>query len=136
MRIIFTNGVFDIIHPGHIRFLKQAKALGDFLVVAINGDESAKKLKGPGRPINNEHSRYEVMKSIRYVNYVVIFAQDTPEFVIKCLPFKPHVIVKGGDYQPGEVITGGIKEVVIIPYEVGFSTTQIIERAKDACISV
>lgn len=127
-KIVFTNGVFDILHLGHIRLLKKAKELGDFLVVALNTDVSARALKGPGRPINKEMDRYEVMKSIRYVDYVVLFAQNTPEFVIGCLPFMPDIIVKGGDYESEEVVTGGIKEVVIIPYEKGYSTTKIIDK--------
>lgn len=128
-RIIFTNGVFDIIHRGHVRFLKQAKALGDFLCVALNTDHSAYQAKGR-KPINYEMDRYEVVKALKPVDYVVLFAQPTPEFCIQCLPFTPNVIVKGGDYKPEEVITGGIKEVVIIPYEDGYSTSGIIEKIR------
>jgi D-beta-D-heptose 7-phosphate kinase/D-beta-D-heptose 1-phosphate adenosyltransferase len=129
VRIVFTNGVFDLLHEGHRHLLREAKALGDFLVVAINTDASARKLKGEGRPIQNEWTRYCNMKNVPEVDYVVLFAQDTPEFIIRALPFPCDVIVKGDDYKREDVITGGIPEVAIIGRRPGISTTKLIEEA-------
>lgn len=129
--VAFTNGCFDIIHRGHIASLSDAAKEADFLIVALNSDESTKRLKGPTRPINDEQSRALVMASLAMVDGVVIFDQDTPLEIIKQL--KPDVLVKGGDYTIDQIV--GAKEVqefggrvVINPIVEGFSTTSIAEK--------
>ena len=133
-KIVFTNGCFDILHIGHIRYLQQASKLGDVLVVGINSDESVKRLKGDSRPINNEKDRCEMLASFGFVDFVVIFNEDTPLELIN--EIKPGVLVKGGDYKPDEVVGkseveswGG--ELVLLPFVEGKSTTNIINRIKD-----
>lgn len=127
--VSFTNGVFDILHEGHIFSLSQAAAEGDRLVVALNSDESVKRLKGPTRPINREQSRALLMASLVMVDAVVIFEQDTPLELVQTI--LPDVMVKGGDYTP-ESVAGGREvianggRVVINPLIEGISTTQII----------
>lgn len=130
-QIAFTNGCFDILHEGHIFSLSQAAKEGDILIVGINSDASAKRLKGPLRPINNEHSRALLVASLVMVDAVVIFEEDTPLEIITAL--MPGTIVKGGDYTVEQVV--GAKEVmanggrvVINPIISGFSTTGIIEK--------
>ena len=132
-KISFTNGVFDILHEGHIFSLSQAASEGDILVVAVNSDASVKRLKGPDRPVNNEKSRALILASLVMVDAVVIFEEDTPLDVIKTL--LPDAIVKGGDYTPEQI--AGAKEVianggrvVINPLIEGVSTTGIIERLR------
>lgn len=131
--ISFTNGVFDILHEGHIFSLTQAAAEGDILIVAVNSDASVKRLKGPERPVNNENSRALVLASLIMVDAVVIFEEDTPLHVITQL--MPDVIVKGGDYKveqiagAREVIANGGR-VVINPLIEGVSTTGIIEKMR------
>lgn len=130
-RIVFTNGCFDLLHPGHIYTLTQAKALGDVLVVAINSDASVKRLKGERRPILNQEERTVMLSALAMVDYVTIFAEDTPLEVIRLL--LPDVLVKGGDWGADavvgrEVVEANGGEVVLIPYQAGFSTTDIIER--------
>jgi D-beta-D-heptose 7-phosphate kinase / D-beta-D-heptose 1-phosphate adenosyltransferase len=130
-RIVFTNGCFDLLHPGHIYTLTQAKALGDVLVVAINSDASVKRLKGERRPILNQEERAVMLSALAMVDYVTIFAEDTPLEVIRLL--SPDVLVKGGDWGADavvgrEVVEANGGEVVLIPYQAGFSTTDIIER--------
>lgn len=130
LTIAFTNGVFDILHEGHIFSLSQAASEGDVLIVAVNGDASVKRLKGPTRPINSENSRALLLASLVMVDAVVIFTEDTPIELVKAL--LPDVMVKGGDYKPeqiagaAEVIANGGR-VVINPLIEGISTTQIIE---------
>ena len=133
--IVFTNGCFDILHEGHIYSLSQAAKEGDILIVGVNSDASVKKLKGEGRPVNKEHSRALVLASLLMVDAVVIFEEDTPLKLITTL--QPDVLVKGGDYTPGQVVGG--KEVmalggrvVINPLVAGFSTTGIIEKLKQS----
>jgi rfaE bifunctional protein nucleotidyltransferase chain/domain len=130
-RIVFTNGCFDLLHPGHIHTLTQAKALGDVLVVAINSDASVKRLKGERRPILNQEERAVMLSALAMVDYVTIFAENTPLEVIRLL--LPDVLVKGGDWGADavvgrEVVEANGGEVVLIPYQTGFSTTDIIER--------
>ena len=130
-RIVFTNGCFDLLHPGHIHTLTQAKALGDVLVVAINSDASVKRLKGERRPILNQEERAVMLSALAMVDYVTIFAENTPLEVIRLL--LPDVLVKGGDWGADavvgrEVVEANGGEVVLIPYQAGFSTTDIIER--------
>lgn len=132
-KIAFTNGVFDILHPGHIYSLSQAAKEADYLIVGLNSDASVKRLKGETRPINNEESRALLLASLVMVDAVVIFEEDTPLELIKAI--MPDVLVKGGDYTIEEI--AGAKEVianggqvVINPILEGFSTTSIIEHLK------
>lgn len=131
--VAFTNGVFDILHEGHIASLSQAAQEGDYLVVAVNGDASVKRLKGESRPINNENSRALLLSCLLMVDAVIIFHEDTPLELIKQL--LPDVMVKGGDYTVEQI--AGAKEVianggrvVINPIVEGVSTTGIIEKMK------
>ncbi len=132
-KIVFTNGCFDILHVGHIRYLQEAAKLGDVLVIGLNSDASVKRLKGPERPINGELERAEMLGALGFVDYVAIFDEDTPLELITQI--QPDVLVKGGDYEPDEVV--GKKEVeewggklVLIPFVEGKSTTRIIEKIK------
>lgn len=132
-KIVFTNGCFDILHVGHIRYLQEAAKLGDVLVIGLNSDASVKRLKGPERPINGELERAEMLGALGFVDYVAIFEEDTPLKLINTI--QPDVLVKGGDYEPDEVV--GKKEVeerggklVLIPFVEGKSTTRIIEKIK------
>ncbi|MFN8243119.1 MAG: D-glycero-beta-D-manno-heptose 1-phosphate adenylyltransferase [Ferruginibacter sp.] len=132
-RIVFTNGVFDILHEGHIASLSDAAANGNILIVALNTDASVKRLKGESRPVNNENSRALIMASLVMVDAVLLFDEDTPLELIRAI--LPDVLVKGGDYTPETVV--GAKEVIaaggelkIVPIKEGFSTTGIIERMK------
>jgi len=129
--IAFTNGVFDILHEGHIAVLSQAASFADVLIVGVNSDASVKKLKGEGRPVNNENSRALIIASLIMVDAVVIFNEETPLELIKII--KPDVLIKGGDYTTETMV--GSKEVLdnggrieIIPIKEGFSTTGIIKR--------
>jgi D-beta-D-heptose 7-phosphate kinase/D-beta-D-heptose 1-phosphate adenosyltransferase len=129
-RIIFTNGCFDLLHIGHIRYLEEAKSLGDILVVGVNSDASVRGLKGPNRPILPEEERAEILSGLGCVNYVTIFDEPTPFNLISLL--LPHVLVKGGDWTKEETVgwetverTGG--EVVILSFVEGASTSQLIE---------
>lgn len=127
-KIVFTNGCFDIIHVGHIRYLREAKTLGDVLIVGINSDLSVSKIK-PLRPINPENYRAEVLSSLEMVDYVVIFNEETPYELIKMV--RPDVLVKGGDWKKEEIVGSDIaKETFSLPYVEGISTSEIIERIK------
>jgi D-beta-D-heptose 7-phosphate kinase/D-beta-D-heptose 1-phosphate adenosyltransferase len=132
-RIVFTNGVFDLLHPGHVDVLVGARAQGDALVVGVNSDASVKRLKGPDRPIRSEGERAYVLAAIEAVDAVTLFDQDTPLELIRLL--RPDVIVKGGDYTPETVVgandvRGRGGDVVIIPLTPGHSTTSTIERLR------
>ncbi len=130
-KVIFTNGCFDILHLGHVKYLDKAKKLGDFLIVGLNSDKSVARLKGQNRPINSEFSRAVVLSALCSVDFVVIFDEDTPLNLIKKI--KPEILVKGGDYNGKEVVGSDIaKEVVLIDFQKGFSTTNIIKRIKNA----
>lgn len=130
-RIVFTNGCYDLLHPGHIRLLEQARRLGDILILALNTDRSVRENKGLGRPIISQDERAEVAAALDSVDYVVLFDEATPrEIIAKVLP---DVLVKGGDWGPDEIVgreevkaAGG--RVVSIPVEAGYSTSSIIER--------
>ena len=129
-QVVFTNGCFDILHPGHIRYLGVARNQGDFLIVAINSDRSVRAIKGHRRPILEEHSRAEVIAALQSVDLVLIFDEDNPLAVIQRL--LPDILVKGGDWAEDQIIgaetvrqNGG--RVMSIPFETGFSTTKIIE---------
>jgi len=131
--VVMTNGCFDILHPGHVSYLKNAKQLGDKLIVAVNTDESVRRLKGEGRPINNTHHRMDVLAGLGSVDFVVPFSEDTPQRLIAKL--LPNVLVKGGDYKV-EDIAGGAEvianggEVKVLNFEDGCSTTNIINSIK------
>jgi rfaE bifunctional protein nucleotidyltransferase chain/domain len=131
--VAFTNGVFDLLHPGHVDVLTGARAAGDALVVGLNSDASVRRLKGPERPVRNEAERAYVLAALETVDAVVVFEQDTPLELVTCL--QPDVIVKGGDYTPDSIVgarevraRGG--QVVVIPITPGQSTTAIIERLR------
>jgi len=130
-KVVFTNGVFDILHIGHLKYLKEAKALGDVLIVGINSDSSTSILKGAGRPLVNENERAKIISSLYFVDYVIIFPEDTPERLIREL--RPDIYVKGGDYRLDDlpelktVISYGGK-VRILSHEFNKSTTNIIRK--------
>lgn len=128
-KIVFTNGCFDILHAGHVRYLSEAKACGDVLILGLNSDDSLKRLKGKSRPINNQLDRATIVAALASVDYVVIFEQDTPYQLIKSI--KPHILVKGGDYQGKKVVGQDIAdELKLINFVDGKSTTQMIEKIK------
>jgi D-glycero-beta-D-manno-heptose 1-phosphate adenylyltransferase len=132
--IVFTNGVFDILHPGHIRYLRDARALGDLLIVGVNSDRSVKALaKAPNRPINPEAERVEVLSALASVDAVVIFDEDTPHAIISAL--QPDILVKGADWGENAIVGRDIVEarggkVVRIALAEGYSTTKIIDRIR------
>ena len=130
-KVVFTNGCFDILHVGHVKYLQEAKAQGDILVVGINADASVRKLKGAERPIQNEEDRGEVLSALACVDFVAIFEEDTPENLIKLL--KPDVLVKGGDWKVDQIVGsdfvmsyGG--KVKSLQFVKGKSTTNIVSK--------
>lgn len=132
-KIVFTNGCFDLIHQGHIDYLARAADLGNVLIVGLNSDESVRRIKGNGRPIQDERSRSLILASFRFVEAVVLFDQDTPYELIQLV--QPDVLVKGSDYKPEEIVgydvvkaKGG--EVITIEYLDGYSTSALIHRIK------
>jgi len=131
-KVVFTNGCFDLLHVGHVRYLQAARALGDFLVLGLNDDASVRRLdKGPGRPLVPQNERAEILAALACIDAVVLFSQDTPLELIRTL--RPNILVKGGDYTPEsivgrpEVLTWG-GEVHVIPFVPGRSTSSLIER--------
>lgn len=135
MRIVFTNGCFDLVHRGHIAYLNDAKRLGDILVVGLNSDSSVKRLKGEERPINNEADRKYLLENLKAVDFVFIFSEDTPYELIKSV--KPNVLVKGGDWRPEQIVgsdlvleSGG--EVKSLRFEDGYSSTNLIEKIRSS----
>ena len=133
--LVFTNGVFDLLHVGHVRYLAAARALGDALVVAVNSDRAVRELKGEGRPIVNEHERAEILAALRQVDYVTIFDDLSPRSLIAML--LPDVLVKGGDYALDEIhgrdeveAAGG--KVISLPFVAGASTSTMIEKMRKA----
>jgi D-beta-D-heptose 7-phosphate kinase/D-beta-D-heptose 1-phosphate adenosyltransferase len=127
MTVVFTNGCFDVLHRGHLEYLKQSKGLGDTLVVGLNSDASVRRLKGPTRPVNNETDRFLLLRALRFVDQVVLFDEDTPYELIKKV--RPDIITKGGDYKPETVIGNDLAKVVILTYLDGYSTTRILNAA-------
>ena len=133
-RIVFTNGLFDLLHPGHVRYLKDARALGDVLIVGVNSDRSARAQgKAPDRPINTEAERCEVLAALASVDAVVVFDEDTPHEIITLI--QPDILVKGADWGENEIVGRDTVEarggkVVRIPLAEGYSTTRIIDRIK------
>ena len=130
-RIVFTNGCFDIIHRGHISYLNEARSLGDFLIVGVNSDSSVSKLKGPSRPVNNENDRAFVMSSLKPVDAVIIFNEDTPYELISSV--QPDVLVKGGDWKPEDIVGSDIVlkkggEVKSLKFIKNYSTTSLLEK--------
>jgi rfaE bifunctional protein nucleotidyltransferase chain/domain len=134
-RVVFTNGCFDILHPGHARYLWKARRLGDYLIVALNSDRSVRAIKGPGRPVLGQEARSELLAALGAVDAVVIFDEDDPLRVIQQLV--PDVLVKGGDWPEEEIIGADVVkraggEVHRIPFVTGHSTSSIIERIRQA----
>ena len=133
--VVFTNGVFDLLHPGHLAVLEAARKLGDVLIVGLNSDASARKLsKGSGRPVQNEKSRYVMLAGLRCVSAVAVFDEPTPLELIKLI--RPDVLVKGADYSKTEVVGSDYVEalgghVVLVPLAEGYSTTELIARIKE-----
>jgi D-beta-D-heptose 7-phosphate kinase/D-beta-D-heptose 1-phosphate adenosyltransferase len=134
-RLVFTNGCFDILHPGHVAYLHEARSLGDALVVGLNTDDSVRRLKGPERPFNDQAARALVMAALASVDAVSLFGEDTPAELIEALV--PDVLVKGGDYEPDTVVgasavreAGG--EVRILPFRHGYSTTALVDRIRES----
>ena len=129
-KIVFTNGCFDILHVGHVKYLEVAKSYGDVLILGLNADSSVKKLKGPTRPINTQDDRAYILASLESVDYVVIFEEETPYELIKLI--KPHVLVKGGDYEGKEVVGQDIAdELKLVQFVDGKSTTNTIKRIQN-----
>jgi D-beta-D-heptose 7-phosphate kinase / D-beta-D-heptose 1-phosphate adenosyltransferase len=124
-KVVFTNGCFDILHRGHIELLRYCKKHGLKVIVGLNSDKSIKRLKGDSRPINNQNDRKFLLESLRYVDEVIIFNEDTPYNIIKKI--KPDIIVKGGDYKEKDIIGSDISKVKIFKYVEGYSTTKKIK---------
>ena len=134
-RVVFTNGVFDILHPGHLRYLQQARALGDALIIGLNSDASVRRNKGPQRPVNPEHERAEILEALACVDAVVVFDEETPAEIIRAI--QPDILVKGADWAADAIVGRDTVEarggsVVRIPVEPGHSTTAIIQKIRDA----
>ena len=131
--VVFTNGVFDLLHPGHVRYLQRARGLGDALIVGVNSDRSVRANKGPTRPITPEDERVEILLALSAVDAVVIFDEDTPHAVISAL--QPDVLVKGADWAEHAIVGRDVVEarggrVVRIPVEAGHSTSEIVEKIR------
>lgn len=133
-KIVFTNGCFDLLHVGHVRYLQEAKKLGDVLVIGVNSDVSVQRLKGPTRPVQTEADRAEILAALGCVDFTVIFTEDTPENLIKIV--KPDILVKGGDWKIEQIVgsdfviaKGG--KVLSLQFVDGKSTTKLIEKATD-----
>jgi rfaE bifunctional protein nucleotidyltransferase chain/domain len=132
-KVVFTNGCFDILHPGHLHLLREAKALGDLLIVAINSDASVRQIKGASRPIVADAGRAELVAALEIVDYVTLFDDLDPYRLVN--EIRPDVLAKGGDYNRNQVVGGDLVErwggkVALIPLLNGFSTTQIIDRVR------
>jgi len=132
-KVVFTNGCFDILHVGHVRYLQQARELGDILVVAVNTDSSVKVLKGPSRPIQNEQDRVEILSALSCVDFVTLFSEQTPLELIKKI--QPDVLVKGGDWPVEKIVGYDIVQakggkVLSLPFVEGRSTTSIIDKSQ------
>lgn len=131
--VVFTNGVFDLLHSGHVRYLRDARALGAALIVGVNSDRSARAIKGPERPVNPEHERAEVLRGLTSVDAVVIFDEETPHAVISTI--QPDVLVKGADWGPDDIVGRDVVEarggrVVRLTLSPGFSTSQLIGKIR------
>lgn len=131
-KIVFTNGCFDLLHIGHVRYLKEARSLGEFLVVGINSDSSVKQLKGPSRPIQSELDRAEILASLASVDATIIFNESTPELLIQSI--KPDILVKGGDWTVDQIVGGAFVQsyggkVLSLQFIEGKSTTRLVEKS-------
>ena len=131
--VVFTNGVFDLLHPGHVRYLQQARLLGDALIVGVNSDRSVRSIKGEGRPITPESERAEILAALKPVDAVVLFDDDTPHALIRKL--QPDVLVKGADWGEESIIGRDVVEarggkVVRVPFATGYATTRIIQKIR------
>ena len=132
LKIVFTNGCFDLLHVGHVRYLQEAKSLGDILIVGLNTDKSVQKLKGPTRPIQNENDRMEILAGLACVDFVTLFDEDTPLELIRFV--KPQVLVKGGDWKPEQIVGsdfvlsqgGSVKSLQFVQ---GKSTTSLVAKS-------
>ena len=132
-KVVFTNGCFDILHLGHVRYLTKARSLGDLLVIGLNKDSSVRKLKGPTRPVTPEKERAEVLSALACVDYIVFFSDKTPERLIRAL--RPDFLVKGGDWKKEQIVGSAFVESYggktrSLPFVKGFSTTGLIEKIK------
>lgn len=132
-KIVFTNGCFDIIHLGHIVYLSRAKDLGDILLIGLNTDDSVKRLKGNNRPVNNEQERAMLLASLRFVDGIILFSEDTPYELIK--KTEPDILVKGSDYKKDEIVGADIikkygGELVTIDFLEGYSTSSVLDKIK------
>jgi rfaE bifunctional protein nucleotidyltransferase chain/domain len=132
-KVVFTNGCFDLLHPGHVRYLRAARALGDVLVVGLNSDASVRRLKGPERPLVAEKARAEVMAALEMVDGVIVFAEDTPRELITAL--QPDVLVKGGDWAVQDIVGSDVVrarggKVRSLRFAPGYSTTALVERIR------
>jgi len=134
-KLVFTNGCFDILHAGHVRYLREAKALGDILIVGLNSDASVRRLKGNSRPVNNQIDRAIVLSGLSAVDFICVFDEDTPYELIKAL--EPNVLVKGGDWRPDQIVgadivltSGGI--VKSLNFVEGLSSTNIIDKMRNS----
>ena len=132
-RMVFTNGVFDLLHPGHVRYLRDARRLGDALMVAVNSDRSVRAIKGPARPINPEGERAELLLALECVDAAVIFDEETPHEIVKKI--QPDILVKGADWGPDNIVGRDIVEarggrVVRLELAPGYSTTELIKRVR------
>ncbi len=130
-KVAFTNGCFDILHYGHVKYLKDAKQMADMLVVGLNSDTSVRRIKGKLRPINTERDRARVLAALSCVDYITIFSEETPLRLIKLI--KPDVLIKGGDWDMAKIVGSGFVKTyggktVVIPYLKGYSTTSLIEK--------
>lgn len=133
-KVVFTNGCFDILHRGHAAYLEQAKSLGDFLVVGVNSDESVRKLKGEGRPVNNENDRAYLLEMLKPVDFVIIFNEETPYELIKSI--NPDFLVKGGDWKEDEIVGSDIVrknggKVMSLKFIDNYSTTGIMKKISE-----
>jgi rfaE bifunctional protein nucleotidyltransferase chain/domain len=131
--VVFTNGVFDLLHPGHVRYLEMARSLGDALILGLNADASVRRNKGPARPITPERERAELVAALSSVDAVVIFDEDTPAEIVNAL--QPDILVKGADWPADQIVGRDTVEarggrVVLVPVEQGHSTTSIVERVR------
>jgi len=132
-RVVFTNGVFDLLHPGHIRYLQLARNLGDLLIVGLNADASVRRNKGPGRPLTPQDERAEILAALECVDAVVVFGEDTPDEIVRLV--QPDVLVKGADWPADQIVGRDTVEarggrVVLVPVEQGHSTSAIVDRIK------
>lgn len=128
---VFTNGCFDILHRGHVDYLKRSAELGNRLIVGLNSDASIRRLKGSQRPINGQEDRKAILESLRWVDEVIIFEEDTPYELIKMI--RPDIITKGGDYRPQDVVGYDLAQVMVMPYLEEKSTTRIIDALARRC---